>query len=150
MKNSWSCLFLVAGMMMSFKSFASEDISCDVYHSLYHDTTSIKATYHFIFKDGAGIIIINGKIISDSNVYTLSRDIFFAYNDQGKGNYLLINKSVQKKPLDNTPDLVVSAHYPVFFTKADKSVVFNIQKEGKGYIMSFVNTPLFYCNTRKL
>ncbi|HBM3184818.1 TPA: hypothetical protein LVM22_001079 [Klebsiella oxytoca] len=148
MNNNLPCLFFMAGMMMPFKSFASEDISCDVYHSLYHDTVNIKATYRFIFKENSGIIMINGRIISGGNVYTLSRDIFFAYKDQGKGIYLLINKSVHKKPLDNTPDLAVSAHYPLFFTKSDKSMVFNIHAEGKGYIMSFVDTPLFYCNRR--
>ncbi|MCS3407309.1 hypothetical protein [Serratia sp. AKBS12] len=140
--------YIMGTMLLSvaMSSAMAEDIDCEVYHSLYHDSVRIKANYHLIMADGSGVFMLNGSIESDNKIYPLSRDVYFTYRRQGGNGYLFKNKAIQKKPLDNVPEQVFTAHYPAFFSEAEKNITFNFYKEKKGYVISFVSTPLFYCN----
>lgn len=122
-------------------------ISCEVKHSLYHADFAIKATYKFIMSDNAGVILINGSSHLGAEKYTISREIHFGYKRQSGDDFFLSSNVVHKNPLDTLPDSLSLKHYPGFFVHKNNRLTFSIKPVNEtDYIISFVSTPLFYCN----
>ncbi|MBZ9580691.1 hypothetical protein [Klebsiella quasivariicola] len=143
-KNKW--LFFVIAFM-GFLQAAHAKIVCEAKHTLYHDDFEIKATYRFVVSDDNGVILINGTSRSDRQQYTLSREVYFSYHKQSGNDYILSSNRIIKNPIDTLPETLALKHYPVFFIEKDNKLTFFIKHVNRtDYIISFVSTPLFYCN----
>lgn len=128
---------------------AAEDISCEIKHNLHHGNTDIRSFYKLIMKNNSGIMMINGKVNDGREGYIISREIHFIYQKKSGNDYQFISNLIHKNPIDNIPDVLYKAHYPDFFIEKGKMLTFNIsQDNNKNYIVSFVSTPLFYCNKK--
>lgn len=132
---------------LSLSVFASNNISCEVNHTLFHNSFIVKASYRIILVNGTGVILINGNATESNKPYIISREIRFTYSNKDANYYLFENNIIRKNPLDNISDSLMMKHYPSFFVKNNNSLIFYIQKENESdYIMSFVSAPFFYCN----
>lgn len=147
-KFKWLAFLLIfTGLPQVVNANANDKIVCEVKHSLYHDQLEIKATYRFIMSDNTGVILINGTAHLDQKRYTISREVYFHYKKRSGDDYLLTSQRVYTNPIDTLPELLAQQHYPSFFLKENKKLNFYFKSVNQtDYIISFVSTPLFYCN----
>lgn len=128
---------------------AAEEIACEIKHNLHHGNMEIRSFYQLIMKNSSGVMLINGEARDDQENYVISREIHFAYQKRSGNNYQLISGVIHKNPIDNMPEALFKAHYPSFFSDKGSTLTFNIKQDNnKNYIVSFVSTPLFYCNKK--
>lgn len=147
-KIKWLALLLIfMALSQEVNANANDNIVCEAKHSLLHDEFEIKAIYRFIMGDNVGVILINGTAHHGPDRYTISREVYFNYKKQSGNDYLLTSQRVYTNPIDTLPDLLAQQHYPSFFLVENKKLNFHINSVNKtDYIISFVSTPLFYCN----
>lgn len=147
-KIKWlALLFIFTGLPQEVNANTNDKIVCEAKHSLYHDQFEIKATYRFVMSDNTGVILINGTANLGPERYAISREVYFNYKKQSSDDYLLTSQRVYANPIDTLPELLAQQHYPSFFLKENKKLNFLINSVNQtDYIISFVSTPLFYCN----
>lgn len=127
--------------------FAVNNVFCNVTHTLRSGDVKIKSSYHFAMNDGKGIIVHNGSIHTSNNTYPISREIHFTYKIHGQYGYIFSSDYVRKNPIDKTPDTLLQKHYPDFFIEKGETLFFRIHPiRVNSFIITYVNTPLFYCN----
>lgn len=143
-KINWVGLLLVfLGLMQN----ANAKFSCEVRHSLHHGDIEIISNYRFMMEEDVGVILINGTAKSGTQQYVISREVHFNYIRKNGDNYLFTSKKIHKNPIDTLPQTTAAKHYPLFFIEPENSLTFLINPVNKtDYIISFVSTPLFYCN----
>lgn len=135
-------------LILSFNSEAAS-INCFSKHSLYHDKLKIVAFYHFILNKNKGAVLINGKLSYEDTDFTISRSIYFSYEKNGAETYIAKSDKQSKIPADNAPDYIMKQHYPSFFIYPKKTLIFRVERVNtKSSIISFVNTPIFYCSEK--
>ena len=140
--------FILALSVKANYACASDAIFCEAKHTLHHGTTEIHATYRFILESSDGTILLNGTMVNEKEIFTISREIHFTYMKQHNEHYRSKSMLIHKNPIDNAPDELVGYHYPDFFIHEQKSLTFKIAKVNKtGLLISFISTPLFYCNS---
>lgn len=140
-------LMIFTGLSSGVNAKDVGKIACEAKHTLYHDNFEIKATYRFVMGDNTGVILINGTAHYGADKYAISREVYYNYKKQSGNDYLLTSQRVYTNPIDTLPDLLAQHHYPSFFLTENKKLNFRINPVNQtDYIISFVSTPLFYCN----
>lgn len=143
----FSFLMLFLGCFQQANAETNDKIVCEAKHTLHHGKFVISSNYKFIMADNAGVILINGTSHLGPEQYVISREIHFIYKKQGSNSYLFTSDRIYKNPIDTMPDPVAAKHYPTFFMEKDNNLIFFIKPVNKtDYIISFISTPLFYCN----
>lgn len=146
MKRLFTLALLLISICGAWSVHAEESINCSARHSLFHESTSIVAFYHFILNKNHGAVLINGKLNHDGVETIISRSIYFNYENISADNYIVKSYNITKIPVDNTADDIMEKHFPQFFTKTDTQLYLNIKKmPSDSYLISFFRTPLFYC-----
>lgn len=142
-------LIVLSSLLIFTSSFTHAEtvINCRAKHTLFHDTDSIIAFYHFILNNNKGVVSINGKLNHDGVNTVISRNIYFNYEKITPNNYIAKSYRIAKIPADNSSDEILEKHYAPFFTQTEKKLTLNIKKGPRGsYFISFIRTPLFYCS----
>jgi len=140
---------IIFGVLLSATASASTDtsINCKAKHTLYRENFKIVAFYQFILSENEGVLMLNGKITNDEEISYISRNIYFTYTNNSENHYVLKNYKINKIPADTVSDEIMKKNYPLFFSKEGEFMSLNIQKVNeKSYIISYVNTPMFYCS----
>lgn len=141
----------ILGMLLPAAATAADSIgtgiNCKAKHTLYRENFKIVAFYQFILSENEGVLMLNGKVTNDEEVSYISRNIYFTYTNKSENHYVLKNYKIDKIPADTVPDEIMKKNYPAFFINEGEFISLNIQKVNeKSHIISYVNTPMFYCS----
>lgn len=142
---------IIVGILFSATATAADNvgtgINCKAKHTLYRDGFKIVAFYQFILSENEGVLMLNGKITHGEEISYLSRNIYFTYTNKSGNHYVLKNYKINKIPADTVSDETMQKNYPAFFINEGEFISLNIQKVSeKSHIISYVNTPMFYCS----
>lgn len=138
----WLIILILPGTTLA------KNIECYTHHELFHGSDRLTALYHFSLKNEVGLVRINGEISEGGVKFIFSREIVFDYKQKEELLYS-VSTDVRTMPVDNVPDEILKKYHPPFFLKKGEKITFSIFPVNKDYIISFVSTPLFYCNRMK-
>ncbi|WP_435927841.1 hypothetical protein [Dryocola sp. BD613] len=139
-------LILFAAGRLLYQLKVKQQFSCQAALIQHNEDSSINLSLKFMFKNGYGIVTLNGQSSSPEGLTKkFNRKIYFTYRHDGEF-YPLTSKKILKYPDDNVADAWLERYFPAFYISSGQDIYLNIIRQRNGYNIFFHEViPIFVC-----